>query len=103
MATSTIKKPEYLNNMRGTPVTLTTDLYVFPHDGYVVVNTNGSTSGGLFVTIRDAQTPSKAIAYLRAYGSSSTDIKSLFVRQGMSGIISENTTSDGIVQYNPLI
>lgn len=78
----------------------TSDPFVFPHDGYVMVSSGESSSGIIRVAINSKSDGVKPYIYMNVTGV--YQIQSLFVKKGMMAHVVGNTTSGGRVYYWPL-
>jgi len=87
-------------NIAGNYVTLTTEKYEFPCDGYVVVSSELSESGIIRVVIEDKNNTNVAYLYMNITGM--WQVQSTFVRKGLIGSISSTTLDTPIVGFIPL-
>jgi len=79
------------------------NVYVFPSDGYVCVDSGGGATAGTYIrfAIRAANGTSTGGIYMNVTGS--YQVQSVFVKKGMYGFLAQvNATNDYTVNFIPL-
>ena len=78
----------------------TSAYYTCPSDGYLVVNSNSSTTGVIRAKVSDTNNTAIAYAYMTVVGD--YQVQSVFVKKGMKLNVSLNNTNDGSIVFNKL-
>ena len=97
------------NNSDGSSVDLSSyksqsNRYIFPSDGYLVLSFEGLNRTYMRVSVFSAN--GKFIAHLGSAGNDypaySADIKSLFVKKGMSAYVAINSGGNNTIKFYPI-
>ena len=98
------------NNSDGSSVDLSSyksqsNRYIFPSDGYLVLTFEGVKSTYMIVSVFSAN--GKQIGQLGSAGNTETnaysaDIKSLFVKKGMSAYVAINSGGNNTIKFYPI-
>ena len=78
----------------------TSTYYTCPCDGYLIANSNSSTTGVIRAKISDSNNVALAYSYMTVVGD--YQIQSTFVKKGMKLNVALNNTNNGTIEFHKL-